>query len=323
MADSNPDLANPTEAAGNAGTPAPPAAAETGTPTPTAPDASVPPRDWRSVLRSSLHKPRTYLIGLPSLALTAVITGFFMQIGVHVSDQVTTESSAAPATAQARVDPRGFTVAVNEHYRAGQTYALSAPLTSGPQVAALLAGFTDRQHDMQSYLATNAGAPVGAFDAEIVFTGTRSDTVRIVQMRVQVIGTAPNLSGTQILTSSGGQSDTIPVTVDLDRPTPEVIAANGKPYFDGRDIDVSENVHETFQASFTVTKYLCRWIFAVDYIDPTGTRQSVYFDALGHLYPKATDIAVRDAFALTGKAPGYTVTYQDNYPAGSGFHLKK
>jgi hypothetical protein len=216
--------------------------------------------------------------------------------------------------------PFPIEVALSTGFDDGMSYALPAPVLGGPDAAPLLTGFAGDE-ELAAYLHARGGAPLEAMVPFFTFTGLApTGSVRITDLRVHAKQAAPVLSGSRIDTSSEGERDTVPVTVDLDQPSLEVIDQAGKPYFRGHDLELVANEHVKVVITFSAAKRCYHWVMAVDYVLPTGTRQTAYVDNAGKLHKTAAEIAPEGRFSLTGPAAGYRAVWDTNSPL-PGFSL--
>jgi hypothetical protein len=155
----------------------------------------------------------------------------------------------------------------------------------------------------------------------IVLTGVGDSLTRITDVRVRPMQSQPSLSGTVINTASQGNHDTLPVTINLDSSVPRLLDADGQPFFDRHNVEVSRSERETFATTFTAKERSYRWLLECDYVTTDGSIVTVILDARGAFHREAAEVASVDMFALTGPAAGYGVRYDENYPIDSAFHV--
>jgi hypothetical protein len=273
---------------------------------------------WRVV-----RQPGAKIAAAAGAVVLAMLTAFCTTVAQRGADRLLATpapSSAAPTSAAPLPFP--FAVAVSTGFEDGMAYALPRPVIGGPDAEPLLLGFDD--HDaLAAYLRVRDGAPQRRIVPFFTFTGlVPVGATRIVTLRVHGKQAGGVLHGSTVNTVSQGESDTIPVHVDLDRPGLEVLDATDRPYFRQHDIELTLNEHEKFVVTFTAAKGCYRWVMAVDYVLADGTNRTAYVDATGTLHAKAADVPPGNRFALTGAAPAYGAVWDTNFPQ-RGFHLTR
>lgn len=281
------------------------------------------PEGWiRDLLgRAKSHRAYKLTRALAVLIASTIVVTVVTVIVTNTMEPMTSSTPAAsPSASPSPAGELGFHAAVTFDYPGGQTFALPSAAVSGPLVTQLLQGFGGR--DETSFLRDNGGAAVEDLTARVVLTGTSEQPTTITAIRVRVMSAVANLSGTRIQTSSGGDKPTIPVTIDMDHATPVIRDSAGKPFFLGHSLIVTTIDRETLLMHFTAESRSYRWLLEVDHVAGDGSTVTSYLDAVGKVWPDRTAIPMANQFGLTGRATAYGIEYLDNYPAGSGFHVR-
>ncbi|WP_433494911.1 hypothetical protein ACQP26_03305 [Micromonospora sp. CA-248089] len=204
----------------------------------------------------------------------------------------------------------GFEPAVRRIPKCGQSYAIGRTLDPQTEAAELLS--IDRGGpSFDDFLQRQHASPIGTITIEIVFTGRLQRPTRILDVRVARLETTQNLAGTELRTYCGGDPPARAVELDLDTP-PRALISDKKPYFDGRDLDVTVEQRETLRISASARLHGYRWVFAIDHIDGSGVTVTSYLDANGGLYQDIAQVPDDAEFSLTGAAKTYGVRYQES-----------
>ncbi|BBH70708.1 hypothetical protein ACTI_73930 [Actinoplanes sp. OR16] len=242
------------------------------------------------------YKTLSFRIGAALLAVAVTVAGAF---GTRLVDRI---MGPEPGS--------GFEPAVAVIPRCGQVYAMDRVIDPDTGAAELLsldgagtAGFDD-------FLREQRAAPVESITVEITFTGQDQHPTRILDVRVEALQTAPNAAGTELATYCGGDPPTRTVTLDMDTP-PRSLMSEGKPYFDGHDLDVSAQERETLRVSVSAARGNYRWYFAIDHIDGSNARTTSYIGRAGKLYTDAAEVPADDYFGVTGAAKAYGARYTE------------
>jgi hypothetical protein len=242
----------------------------------------------------------------------AAVTAIAATIGGNIGNRV------VPPPVVPEPEPGGgFTAAVNVIPKCGQHYALTNTIDPQTQAADLHAVSTSDASAMQAFLRGHDGAPQSTITVEIVFTGTSRLPTRILDVKVDRLKTSANLNGTALRTRCEGDPPARPVEVDLDAP-PRELTSQGKPYFDGKDLEVSVEVRENLRVFVTAKANSYRWIFAVRYLDGTGKVTKAYLGADERAYDRLDAVPEDAEFNLTGPARSYGVSYE---ASGGRFYL--
>jgi hypothetical protein len=242
----------------------------------------------------------------------AAVTAIAATIGANVGNRV-----VPPPVDPAPVPGSGFTAAVNVIPKCGQHYSLADVIHPQTQAADLHAVSISDTAAMQVFLREHRGAPQSSITVEIVFTGTSRLPTRILDVKVDRLKTSTNLKGTALRTRCEGDPPARPVEVDLDLP-PRDLVSQGKPYFDGKDLEVSIEERENLRMFVTAMANSYRWIFAVHYLDSTGVTTQGYLGVDGKIRDRPEEVPEDAEFSLTGPAPSYGVIYE---ASGGRFYL--
>ncbi|GAB4054927.1 hypothetical protein [Catellatospora paridis] len=213
----------------------------------------------------------------------------------------------------------GFTAGVSAVYACGQTYALAGGLDPDTGAGPLYELANASRPQMAQVLREQGGAAQTSVTVELILTGTSTRPTRILGVDVARLRTAPTLDGTLLRTPCDGTESVIPVSVDLDT-APRAMMSGSRPYFDGRNLDVSIDDRETLRVNMTAKQHSYSWIFAIRYIDSSGATATSYLDADGRIHTDPDNV-LRDAeFTLTGPANRYAYVYRQS---GSKFYPER
>ncbi|WP_326644999.1 hypothetical protein OG884_11855 [Streptosporangium sp. NBC_01755] len=211
----------------------------------TSPSRDVAARQQGEVEASDPAPPKgspAWLAGIASAVILAVFGVVFTEwYNAHGSDTVEQVRGAAPITV-------GH-VAVDYSER---DTVLREPVTDPEGRAVMLAAHAGKQRD--GVLARHQMALIDSMDVTVVLTGNRT-SLRIVNIVPQVLARMPVSEGARLIAITGsGETGTVEMAADLDRPAPRFTTDGGTEYFRKKQIDLKRDERVTLSLSFTGKK---------------------------------------------------------------------
>ncbi|MEV4569773.1 hypothetical protein AB0K12_38945 [Nonomuraea sp. NPDC049419] len=175
---------------------------------------------------------------------------------------------------------------------------LREPVTEPDDRAVMIATHADEQR-RQDVLARHRRALIDHMDVTVALTGNRS-SARIVDIEPRVLARKPVSRGARLIAiTGGGETDTVQLAADLDRPAPRFTTAKGAAYFKEKQIDLKRDEPVTFTLRFTGKKAYYEFELRVTVLADGRTEQVTV---------KAPD---GGPFRLTGKASRYQAYYRE------------
>ena len=222
---------------------------------------------------------------------------------------------AGSTPSQKAVPARPLGVSTLVDYSDPPAIALDKPVRGGVGYAEIVGGLSDvagAPESWSSFLAKNYGAPVGDLHADVTLTGQVSHGVRVTNIAIERDGSvsAP-LSGTYIPIPHGGGEDAYRFSASMDAPNPVLRRLPSGETFPDFNVQLSQGEQVTLAIDFLASRYSSKWILRITYL--VGTHA-------GHLDIREPN---NQPFAVTAPAHNYKVSYVSNYPAGSGYRLKR
>lgn len=227
-----------------------------------------------------------WLAGIASAVILAafgvVFTGWYNANG---SDTVARARGAAPITVgHMAVD-----------YSERDT-VLREPVTDPEDRAVMLAVHAGKQRD--AMLARHQMALIDSMDVTVVLTGNRS-SLRIVDIEPRVLARMPVSEGARLIAITGsGETGTVEMAADLDRPVPRFTTDKDTAYFRKKQIDLKRDERITLSLSFTGKKAYYEFDLLVTVLADDRTEKVVITGPDG------------GRFRLSGEAARYRAYYR-------------
>jgi hypothetical protein len=241
-----------------------------------------PPTRWARLSRQG-RRPLIWLTATAGAAIAGLVATLVSQAG-------------APLVEAVSGDPIRATVAGSESMGG---YAL-------PHASVAVADRSLTIEEIPAYLTERGAVPVAELRTVLVLEGHKSGGIRITRIRPVVVRRSETLSGTYIscCVYGAGPIDPLEMEVAMDAAAP-ALRLDGKPYFPGKNIDLSLNERITLNLSFTARRHTYSWYMEVAYI------------SAGHAeVMRISDTAGRP-FTLTAMAKRYTSRFvKDQHEPG-------
>ncbi|SDH72880.1 hypothetical protein [Nonomuraea jiangxiensis] len=243
---------------------------------------------------SDTARPKGLLAWLAGIASAVVLAAFGVVFtewyNAHGSDTVERARGAAPITV-------GH-VAVDYSER---DTVLREPVTDPEDRAVMLAGHAGKRRD--PVLARHRMALIDRMDATVVLTGNRT-SLRVVDIEPRILARMPVSEGARLIARTGsGETDTVEMTADLDRPAPR-FTAGGDAYFRKKQIDLKRDERVTLSLSFTGKNAYYEFDLLVTVLADDRTEEVVIKGPDG------------GPFRLTGEAARYRSYYRETPQGG-------
>lgn len=207
--------------------------------------------------------------------VTAVVTGTVTDLTKQlVSPSAGNPSPPAGSSAGRPGEPpvRATMLVEREASIQGDTYVLPEPLDPNAAEEALLAnpfglpdGNADRFH---SWVVTRHGADPDLTFAKVVLEGRRASTVRVLDMKVDVLARGRPLTGTLMVAGGGGGGAVTKLGFNLDEKEPvartivepsDLNVPFGDPYFRSKTISLTAGEQEVFAITATTKHHSVEW----------------------------------------------------------------
>jgi hypothetical protein len=215
-----------------------------------------------------------YVGTLPALAVVALITAVaeglgagFLDFGKSAADGLSDKVSSGPAISVVAIVERDQSVQ-------GETWILPEPLSPGSTDLAMLAnpfGSTDGSEGdiepFRSWMRGLGGADPGVTFLKLIVEGQRkSTTLRIVNMKADVVKRTQPLTGTLLLATGegGGAITELGFNLDENEPIARTIVDDGekfgRPYFGTEQTKtLARGEQEVFQITAKTTRSYVEW----------------------------------------------------------------
>ncbi|MEU3166833.1 hypothetical protein [Streptosporangium sp. NPDC006930] len=179
---------------------------------------------------------------------------------------------------------------------------LREPVTTPEDRALMLAAHADKQRE--AMLARHRMALIDSMNVTVALTGNRS-SLRIVDIEPRVLARRPVSEGARLIAvTGGGETGTVEMAADLDRPTPRFTTGGDTPYFRKKQIDLKRDEPVTLSLSFTGKKAYYEFDLRVTVLADGRTEEVVVKGPDG------------GPFRLTGEAARYRSHYRQASQGG-------